>query len=337
MSSKERSIWVVRAGHGGAFGDEFRQHGIVAIGWTDIGDLSGLATRDQFLERVDAVYPQHKRGRKVNSASQLYRFVHKITPGDVVMTPIRDTREIHMGQVLGDYSYRPDLIERLPNTREVKWERTISRDQLSTAARNAAGSTLTVFRLNEYREELLALYEGRESRIDDLDEDDAAGLELYEEIKGKADELISDRISHMDPYDFQDLVAALLRAMGFYTQVSPPGPDRGVDIVAHPDSLGFQTPRIKAQVKQRSGTAGGQDLRNFMSTLREGERGLFVSTGGFSKDAQYEAERAPRGISVTLVDRDRFVDLLGEYYDRLDPLAKALLPLKTILIPVEGD
>ena len=43
----------------------------------------------------------------------------------------------------------------------------------------------------------------------------------------------------MDPYDFQDLVAALLKAMGYHVSwVSPPGPDRGIDIVAYTDPLG---------------------------------------------------------------------------------------------------
>ncbi len=37
----------------------------------------------------------------------------------------------------------------------------------------------------------------------------------------------------MNPYEFQDLVAALLKAMGYHVNyVSPPGPDRGLDIVA---------------------------------------------------------------------------------------------------------
>jgi restriction system protein len=42
----------------------------------------------------------------------------------------------------------------------------------------------------------------------------------------------------------QDLVAGLLRALGYKKRVSPAGPDRGKDIVASPDGFGFESPRI---------------------------------------------------------------------------------------------
>jgi restriction system protein len=50
---------------------------------------------------------------------------------------------------------------------------------------------------------------------------------FFDETKAKADELISDMISYLDPYDFQDLVAAVLEAMGYRAKSSPPGRDRG--------------------------------------------------------------------------------------------------------------
>ena len=43
----------------------------------------------------------------------------------------------------------------------------------------------------------------------------------------------------MNPYDFQDLVADLLRAMGHYVSwVSPLGKGGGLDVLARPDALG---------------------------------------------------------------------------------------------------
>jgi restriction system protein len=53
----------------------------------------------------------------------------------------------------------------------------------------------------------------------------------------------------MAPYDFQDLVAALLEAIGYHVLwVAPPGPDKGVDIIAGSDQLGIEDPRINVQV-----------------------------------------------------------------------------------------
>ncbi|MCK7472637.1 MAG: restriction endonuclease [Rhodopseudomonas palustris] len=52
-------------------------------------------------------------------------------------------------------------------------------------------------------------------------------------------------MSAINPYDLQQIVADLLKAMGYYPcWVSPPGAGRGTDIVAHPDPLGTRPPRL---------------------------------------------------------------------------------------------
>ena len=71
------------------------------------------------------------------------------------------------------------------------------------------------------------------------------------------------------------------------------GPDRGVDVIATSDSLGLDSPRVKVQVKQRSQRVSVGDLPNFIATLRAPDKGLFVSTSGFTREALYEADGAP--------------------------------------------
>jgi restriction system protein len=39
----------------------------------------------------------------------------------------------------------------------------------------------------------------------------------------------------------QDLVAGLLQATGYQVRVSPPGPDGGIDVLAHKDAFGKET------------------------------------------------------------------------------------------------
>ena len=130
----------------------------------------------------------------------------------------------------------------------------------------------------------------------------------------------------------ENLVAAVLRALGYQARVTPPGPDRGVDVIASPAGLGLETPRIKAEVKHRSKTPiGAQDVRSFIGGLREGDRGIYVSTGGFTKDARYEAERSLT--PVTLVTLDDLVELIVTHYDQFDIDARALLPLVRIYMP----
>ena len=57
-------------------------------------------------------------------------------------------------------------------------------------------------------------------------------------------------IASRSPYEFQDMVAALLHAMGYFTPfVAPKGKDGGVDVLAFHDPLGATIPRVKVQVK----------------------------------------------------------------------------------------
>jgi restriction system protein len=152
----------------------------------------------------------------------------------------------------------------------------------------------------------------------------------YEQAEEQSWEEISQYLRNMKPYDFQDLVAALLRGMGYHVSwVAPPGKDGGVDIHAFTDPLGTRTPRIKVQVKRLKDNVGVDGLRSFMALLGDDDVGLFVTTAGFTKDAQDEA-RTQQKRKITLVDLERLYDLWIEHYDDLEDSARRRLPLKPI-------
>ncbi len=279
-----------------------------------------------------------KKGRLVNWASQLHKFANDLSEGDLVLTPVAETREIMIGTCAGGYEFRPN--EQLPHVRRVTWCRwRISRDDLTERAKRSAGSSLTLFSLNEHGEEIETLVvadeDGGGFRAQSEKDEEYSTLEWYEEVRGQSEELISDRIARMDPFEFEELVAALLRAMGYHAARTPSGPDRGVDVIAQSDALGLDAPRIKVQVKQRNKRASRDEVSSLVGTLRQPERGLFVSTGGFSQQALLEAERAPEGVAVRTLNRDEFIGLLTRYYEALEPEARATIPLKRVFIPVD--
>ena len=72
-----------------------------------------------------------------------------------------------------------------------------------------------------------------------------------------------------------------------------------------------------------------------MAVFDNDDVGLFVSTGGFTKDAEHEA-RTQANRKVTLVDPDRLFDLWVEHYARLSDTARQRLPLRPLnfLAPV---
>jgi restriction system protein len=219
------------------------------------------------------------------------------------------------------------------HTRTVNWLGSISRDVLPISTRNSLGSTLTLFSLSDsVLSDILAALHGKPvTQTEPEAEEDFS--ETKDQVVSQAHELIKDKILALQPEEMEELAAAILRAMGYKTKVSPRGPDRGVDVIASPDGLGLTQPRIKVEVKHRSGSMGSQAIRSFVGVLRSGDTGLYVSTGGFSKEARYEAERAT--FPVTLIDTDDLADLIVAHYDNFDLEGRALLPLIRVYWPAE--
>lgn len=151
-----------------------------------------------------------------------------------------------------------------------------------------------------------------------------------EEAEEDAWSEVKDYLLKMHPYEFQDLVAALLRAMGYFVAwVAPPGADRGIDILAYNDPLGTRMPRIKVQVKRRQDKVSVDGVRSFMAVLGDQDVGLFVCTGGFTSDAETEA-RMQESRQTTLVGLERLYDLWVEHYDKLEEQDRRLLPLRPV-------
>jgi restriction system protein len=149
----------------------------------------------------------------------------------------------------------------------------------------------------------------------------------WEEAEETAWTEISQYLSGINPYEFQELVAALLRAMGYYVNYdSPPGPDQGLDIVAFTDPLGATGPRIKVQVKRRSDKINAEGVRTFMAFMSQQDVGLFVTTGGFTSEAEREA-RHQEVRRIDLINAERLVDLWVEHYDKIADADRQLLPL----------
>ncbi|SDX06927.1 Mrr restriction system protein [Nitrosomonas communis] len=162
----------------------------------------------------------------------------------------------------------------------------------------------------------------------DVSEEGQQGQEAtIQEVEQLAIEGLKKQIDHKNPYEFQDLVAALLRGMGYYTPfVAPKGKDGGIDVIAYRDPLGTVTPRIKVQIKHREDTASVQEIRQLMGLLqKDGDVGMFVLSGGFTTDAKTTARSSH--VHVELIDLNRLITLWQEFYPKLADEDKARLPL----------
>jgi restriction system protein len=153
---------------------------------------------------------------------------------------------------------------------------------------------------------------------------------LFEDAKERARAEIDAHLDRLDGYEFQALVAALLEAMGYTARhVAAPGPDGGTDILAYIDPIGAQTPHIRVQVKHRDNAATREEIAALRGIIRgDREIGLFVSSGGFTKDARREAGNG--SVHIDLVDLDRFLELWLQHYDKIPQTAKAKLRLEPV-------
>ena len=331
-------VWMVRAGRGGDHVEEFREQSLVAIGWNDVGPL----TRDSTDEDIDRLFQEkhhdRKEGWRRTCAGQVKRFLRELAVGDLVCTYDPNKRIYLVGKLASEAGWRHD--HSLGRTRHVDWTHQVFRDSLSVSTRNTLGGATTLFRLSEEAsEELLAnrvplgsAQATAPSGTTEVPPDDAPESILHDEVVERAEQFIEDKIAALGWEDLQHLVAGLLRAMGYKTRVSERGPDRGVDIFASPDGLMLQEPRIFVEVKHRTNTSiGAPEIRSFLGGRSTGDRCLYVSSGGFTKEGYYEAERS--SIPVTLINLPQLREILVDQYENLDADTRALVRLTRVYWP----
>ena len=283
-----------------------------------------------------------KEGSRATWASQFMRFLGEMKAGDTVVTFDRDRRLYIIGAITSEYEWAPKLIDEKPHIRRVKWSQQVPRDLLTVATRNTLGAVQALFKLGADAAQDLQAHQvpigtTTSDAVPKPNEaaPDAEGseAEVRAEVIEKADEFIEDAINALAWEQMQDLVAGILRSMGYRTTVAAPGADRGVDIFASPDGLGLQEPRIFVEVKHRNQTTmGAEKIRAFLGGRKPGDKCLYVSTGSFTKEARYEAERA--SVPTTLIDLQDLRKLLVENYEKLDAETRALVPLKKLYWPL---
>jgi restriction system protein len=326
-------MWKITAGRANAYVAQFLEDSVVAIGWSEAGDYRDVSSREALIDLFANTWPDWTSRQVQVGAGQVWRFLHEVRAGDHVVTYDPGTRLYHVGTVDGSASYEPERMERLPITRRVSWTSAVSRDDLSEPTRNTLGAIMTIFLLSTTAEqEILSKVGLRRLQGATERREDPVVTDPFADIEEQALERVKDRILSLGWDELQELVAALLRSLGYRTMISAAGPDRGRDILASRDGFGFEPPRIVVEVKHRRGAMGAPEVRSFLGGRHSDDRGLYVSTGGFTREAQYEAERAT---TVThLMNLDDLARALIDQYEKLDSKGRALLPLTRIYWPL---
>lgn len=330
------TMWMVRAESDGSLFQPFLDRGLVAIGWPNVGDLGQFKSKESLVAELREQYPGQRAGWYANAGGMLFRFSKELQVADGVVSYDRTRRVYAVGKLQGEYTFDPDFDCDYPNVRRVEWKAMeVSRDALAAATKNSLGSTLTLFQLPKIAEEdVLRAASGEQGEpTEDEEEVDEEEKLLLEDLESRSIEFIKDRIVGLDWEEMQSMIAGVLGAMGYKARISARGPDRGVDIVASRDGFGFENPRIVVEVKHRPGEqVGAPGIRSFVGGRHVDDKCLYVSTGGFSKEARYEADRA--NVLVTMLDLDDLAKTLVENYESLDGETRRLVSLRRIYWPV---
>ena len=161
-------VWGIRTGHpGGAPKETHRvfeqemdalfKQGYIALGWPEMGNLDDLPNdRGAFRERVRSVSQGKVSPATVGAvAGMLFRFVHEMRTGDLVVYHSRGDGRIHIGRVIGPYIHDPNTNQDYPALRRVEWLAARPKSDFSDEARRTlkARSSLSRVRtgVHEFR------------------------------------------------------------------------------------------------------------------------------------------------------------------------------------------
>jgi restriction system protein len=127
-------------------------------------------------------------------------------------------------------------------------------------------------------------------------------------------EQITNILLNLDPYAFERLAQRLLRECGFDdVHVTKKSGDGGIDGTGKLRSNGIFSFNIAFQCKRYQGSVGAAEIRDFRGSLTTDiEKGVFITTGSFSKPAKEEASN-PGKQQIDLMDGEEFMTKLAEY------------------------
>jgi restriction system protein len=157
---------------------------------------------------------------------------------------------------------------------------------------------------------------------------EAEGIDVAEAARDVIREFIMEKFKGNK---LAELVAAILEAKGLTCVVSPPGPDKGIDILAGSGPLGLDEPRLVVQCKSESGSVGSdvvQKLLGVIGGVTGAQQGLLVAFGGINGPAKQLLNN--QQFRVKVWDSDELVENLLEVFLELDPEVASEIPLQRV-------
>ena len=325
--------WALRLGEGGKYVRQGHKGNFVAVGWSRIGDLSWLADAkvdsenlaDQMTHQyVKAFGSNLSKSQVVVGVGQLVRFARDMKKGDIVLVPDTERHKFLVGKITSDYQFKEKWGDDCdyPHRRTVEWLKEVDRAEISEKLRNSLGAIMTVWSLQRHAPEIEQILTG------------VRRVGVRARVTGN--ELLTtvvERLGEMSWKDFQDMVAHLLGIVGFEATTTQYVGDKGVDVIGILNAEGIANVTLRVQVKRVHGNLGIEEVQRIRGTLEKNEHGAIVTAGGFTKQAEEEAQAANK-VPISLIDGERLAELLLTHFDDIDETYKDILHVRKVEVPV---
>lgn len=131
---------------------EDRPH--ICIGWSGMGDLSGLDTREDISNRHADTYTDATPNSRGQDVGQIHRFKNEAKIGDYII--FAEQNVCHIGRITSEYYYdtanHTNQSDDYVNVRDVEWLKTnINRSDLSAAFHKSLCAGMSFWGLNDYK------------------------------------------------------------------------------------------------------------------------------------------------------------------------------------------
>lgn len=155
--------WMYAPGDNASKWDEFYEAGIIAIGWGEIGDLRGFASKEDMKSAMKReINPD--RSHK-NAALATWQFVNVMKPGDIVFVKKGMHQLVGRGVVTSDYYYDNEADDGYNNIRKVEW---LDKGLWEHPGQAALKTLTDITSYTDYVEQLKAIFESEEDSEDEV-------------------------------------------------------------------------------------------------------------------------------------------------------------------------
>jgi len=198
--------WIYSPGDNASKWDEFREAGIMGIGWSGIGDLTSFDSKDAMKKKMKELYGDQYTYK--NAAHATWQFVNDLKPGDIIFVKKGMHKVIGRGVVTGEYQYNAERKDdEYGHIRTVNWTHNGEWDHPGQAVMK----TLTdITSYTDYVEKLNGLFADEAEDIEEVE----ATYPPYD-----VDKFLEE--VYMDRADYDTLVGLIRNKMNVILQGAP--------------------------------------------------------------------------------------------------------------------